>query len=451
MTKAISVLVIDDEPNLVRSIDFSLRDEGMQVHGAYTGKDGIEQTREINPDVVLLDLGLPDVSGIKVLVQLKALYPDLPVIMISAHGDTRSAVKAVKEGAIDYITKPFDIEELALLIRRSTERIRMLREIRFLRERNIETGPLVGSSRKMSLLREAIERVGQSSGKTVLITGPSGTGKALVARALHDFRFSQAPFIEVNCAALPEQLIEAELFGAERGAYTGANQRRSGLIDLADGGTLFLDEIGEIPIHLQAKLLSFLENRIYRPIGAGRERQANVFVVAATNINLKEAVESGKFRADLYYRLNVLPVEIPGLSQRERDVTLLVAHFSELFSKQELCDPIQLEESVLDLLEEYDWPGNIRELKNLMERLTILHPGERIGIDRLPIEFHASDVKSLETKDDYRESVEDHERQIIRDALKESDWRKGLAAEKLGISRHALKRRIQRLNLEESD
>jgi DNA-binding NtrC family response regulator len=368
--------------------------------------------------------------------------------MISAHGDTRSAVKAVKEGAIDYITKPFDVEELVLLIRRSTERIRMLREIRFLRERNTETGPLVGSSKEMSMLRTAIELVGQSSGKTVLITGPSGTGKALVARALHDYRFTNAPFIEVNCAALPEQLIEAELFGAERGAYTGANQRRAGLIDLADGGTLFLDEIGEIPLHLQAKLLSFLENRNYRPVGAGRERQANVFVVAATNRNLKEDVDSGGFRADLFYRLNVLPVDIPGLSQRDRDVILLLTHFSELFAKQEGCEPIQLEDSVLSLLEQYDWPGNIRELKNLMERLTILYPGKQITVDMLPVEFHSGKRGFPEVKDDYREAIEDHERQLILDALKESDWRKGLAAERLGISRHALKRRIQRLNLE---
>ncbi len=451
MSSPISVLVIDDERNLVRSISFSLRDEGMQVSGAYTGKEGMQQAKALSPDVVLLDLGLPDISGIEVLVQLKAQQSDLPVIMISAHGDTRSAVIAVKEGATDYITKPFDLDELVLLIRRSTERIRMLREIRFLRERNTETGPLVGSSKEMTQLRDAIERVGHSSGKTVLVTGPSGTGKALVARALHDIRFSEAPFIEVNCAALPEQLIEAELFGAERGAYTGANQRRSGLIDLADGGTLLLDEIGEIPLHLQAKLLSFLENRNYRAVGAGRERQANVFVVAATNRDLKKEVDAGHFRADLYYRLNVLPIEIPGLSQRDRDVTLLVTHFSEKFALQEGCAAILLEEPILNLLEKYDWPGNIRELKNLMERLTILHPGERIKMSMLPSEFHLSSHFKHAAKDDLKEVVEDHERRLILDALKECDWRKGLAAEILGISRHALKRRIKRLNLESEE
>lgn len=448
MSHSISVLVIDDERNLVRSIRFSLEDEGMQVHGAYTGHEGIEQAKALLPDVVLLDLGLPDISGLHVLTTLKDLFPELPVIMISAHGDTRSAVKAVKEGALDYITKPFDIEELVLLIHRSTERLKMLQEIRFLRERNSETGPLIGTSTEMEELREAVLRVGHSSAKTVLVTGPSGTGKALVARALHDIRFTNAPFIEVNCAALPEQLIEAELFGAERGAYTGANQRRSGLIDLADGGTLFLDEIGEIPLHLQAKLLSFLENRNYRPVGAGRERLANVFVVAATNRNLKDDVDQGSFRADLFYRLNVLPVAVPALNHRDRDIVLLVAHFSEHFGKQEACEPIQLTEDVVNQLEQYDWPGNIRELKNLIERLTILHPGKWIDAHMLPSEFHLPHNAPAASSTGYQQTVEDHERQLILDALKASDWRKGLAAEKLGISRHALKRRIQRLNLE---
>ncbi len=451
MNSSISVLVIDDERNLVRSISFSLRDEGMLVTGAYTGSEGLEQAKISSPDVVLLDLGLPDISGLEVLVKLKAQQPDLPVIMISAHGDTRSAVKAVKVGAIDYITKPFDLDELVLLIRRCTEHMRTLREIKFLRQKNNGTKQLVGDSKEMTLLRDGLERVGNSSGKTVLVTGPSGTGKALVARALHDIRFNDAPFIEVNCATLPEQLIEAELFGAERGAYTGANQRRSGLIDLADGGTLFLDEIGEVPINLQAKLLSFLENRSYRPVGAGRERQANVFVVAATNRNLKTEVDEGRFRADLFYRLNVLPVEIPALAKRHRDVELLVAHFSQQFALQEGCEAIVLNEAMLALLADYNWPGNIRELKNLIERLTILHPGKCIEEAMLPTEFQGLSQIDPHPEGDYREAVEDHERQLIIEALKESGWRKGLAAEKLGISRHALKRRIQRLKLEEAE
>jgi len=449
MNRDISILVIDDERNLVRSIGFSLKDEGMSVTGAYTGADGIHQAKAVSPDVVLLDLGLPDMSGLEVLAQLRQLHPDLPVIMISAHGDTRAAVKAVKEGAIDYITKPFDLDELVLLIRRSAERVRMLHEIRYLREQTAETRSLVGNSREMTLLRDAVERVGRSSGKTVLVIGPSGTGKALVARALHDIRFEDAPFIEVNCATLPEQLIESELFGAEKGAYTGASQRRTGLIDLADGGTLFLDEIGELPLNLQAKLLSFLENRNYRPVGGGRERQADVFIVAATNRELKAEVEAGQFRADLFYRLNVLPIEMPALACREGDLPLLVTHFSEHFARQESCEPTQWDTPVIRLFEEYAWPGNVRELKNLIERMTILHPGNRIDQGMLPAEFHSLNDPSDVREGDYREAVEGHERQLIINALRDAGGRKGLAAEKLGISRHALKRRIQRLHLED--
>jgi DNA-binding NtrC family response regulator len=367
--------------------------------------------------------------------------------MISAHGDTRTAVQAVKQGATDYITKPFDLEELILLIQRSAERVRMQREIHFLRERSIKTQGLVGEHASIDALCEAIGRIGNSSAKTVLVTGPSGTGKALVAKALHDTRFSDAPFIEVNCAALPEQLIEAELFGAEKGAYTGAHRRRSGLIELADGGTLFLDEIGEMPVGLQAKLLSFLENRHYRPVGAGRERQADVFVVAATNRDIKREVDEHRFRADLYYRLNVLPLEVSSLASRGSDVPLLVSHFALFFANQEGCQPIELDQGAAQCLRCYSWPGNVRELKNLIERLTILYPGQAITPAQLPAEFEPAAATATEDSQGIQHSVEDHERVLIEQALNEVGGRKALAADKLGISRHALKRRMQRLKI----
>lgn len=446
MPKTISVLIIDDERNLVRSLGFSLKDENMVVSGAYTGEEGVQKATDENADVILLDLGLPDCSGLEVLPRIKAVQPDIPVIMISAHGDTRAAVKAVKEGAVDYITKPFDLDELVLLIRRSAEQVRMVRELQFLREHHAGTRHLIGNSAVMIELKAMLERVGNSHGRTVLVSGASGTGKALVARGLHDTRFKDAPFIEVNCAALPEQLIEAELFGAERGAYTGANQRRTGLIDLADGGTVFLDEIGEIPLNLQAKLLRFLENRSYRPIGGGRERRADVFVVAATNRELKAEVERGTFRKDLYYRLNVLPIEAPPLSARVGDIPLLVHHFSEGYSSSEGNEVTRWEEDTMACLIRYQWPGNVRELKNLVERLSILHPGKVIRTDMLPPEYRSGVEESEPTS--YAAAVEDRERQLIMNALRDSGGRKGIAAEKLGISRHALKRRIQRLSLE---
>lgn len=444
----VSVLVIDDEHNLVRSIRFALQDQQMSVIGAHTGAEGLAVAEAERPDVILLDLGLPDISGLEVLPQLKAANPEVPVIMISAHGDTRAAVKAVKDGAVDYITKPFDWDELVLLIRRSSEHSRMAKELAFLRSQQTHRSKLVGYSPPMTRLHQMIEQVGGSNAKTLLINGPSGTGKALIARSLHDIRFGDAPFIEVNCAALPEQLIEAELFGAERGAYTGASQRRTGLIGLADGGTLFLDEIGELPLPLQAKLLSFLENRSYRPIGGTRELQAEVLIIAATNRDLKTEVDQGNFRSDLFFRLNVLPIKAPPLSDRPEDVELLINYFSEFFAAQEGCAQPVWSPEVIKRLRHYDWPGNVRELRNLVERMTILYPGEEILPQLLPDEYLGT-VEEEQPSSDYADAVEARERELILEALRETGGRKGQAAERLGISRHALKRRIQRLGIEE--
>ena len=444
----LTVLVIDDEPNLVRSIQFSLNDQNIDFLAAYSGKEGIQEFSTLAPDVVLLDLGLPDMSGLEVLTQLKALSSNTPVIMISAHGDTRTAVKAVKEGALDYITKPFDIDELELLIRRCGKQHRLSKELRFLRSKQIHTQRIIGNSHSTQQLRAMIEQVGSSAARTILISGQSGTGKALIARSLHDVRFDDAPFIEINCAALPEQLIEAELFGAERGAYTGSVQKRDGLISLADNATLFLDEIGEMPLAIQTKLLTFLENRIYRSIGGGKEREANVVVIAATNKDLKEAVDAGTFRADLYYRLNVVPINAPALSERTEDISLLVSFFSELFAKQEGCKPPMWSDEVIFQLQNYSWPGNIRELKNLVERITILYPGQAAGTKHLPNEYCQDTAQSKIDDSNYNSSVEKKERELILNALSKSGGRKGLAAEQLGISRHALKRRIQRLHID---
>lgn len=444
----LNVLVIDDERNLVRSLRFSLQDHGIDITGAYTGTEGVERSKAEQPDLVLLDLGLPDMSGLDVLPLLKANHPDMPILMISAHGDTRAAVKAVKGGALDYITKPFDQDELVMLIKRSTENTRMARELAFLRQQQGSTRTLVGNSGLMQQLRQMLEQIGRSSGRTFLVNGPSGTGKALIARGIHDVRFKDAPFIEINCAALPEQLIEAELFGAERGAYTGANQRRTGLIDLADGGTLFLDEIGELPLPLQSKLLSFLENRTYRPIGGGRERKADVLVIAATNRDLKAEVDAGNFRADLYFRLNVLPVQAPSLNRRIEDVPLLIHHFSDALARQEGAPPVKWSTTSLDTLKRYPWPGNVRELRNLVERMTILHPGQDIQNSQLPEEFRTTTAAEDEQAfEDYNQAVEDKERRLIQAALEETGGRKALAAERLGMSRHALKRRMQRLGM----
>lgn len=268
MDKAL-ILIIDDEKRLVRSLQLALEADSYRIATAYTGGDGIETALDSQPDLVLLDLRLPDFSGLEVLKQLQLQLPACPVVMFSAHGDIKVAIEAVKSGAVDFITKPFDIHELKALISRTLERCRLDREVRFFRERELGEARLIGRSDVMRRLHEDVTRIARSGAKTVLLQGASGTGKTAVAREIHQLsRVASGPFVEVNCAALPEQLLEAELFGAEKGAYTGAHQRRSGLVELANGGTLFLDEIGEMPLPLQAKLLSFLEDHSYRPIGA---------------------------------------------------------------------------------------------------------------------------------------------------------------------------------------
>lgn len=442
----IKVLVIDDEMNLVHSIKFSLKAEGMEVVAGYNGEEGIFLAKRENPDIIFLDLKLPDITGMDVLETLQKEKIDIPVIMISAHGDTRAAVQAVKLGAVDYLTKPFELDELVLLIKRNVERSKLEKEVVFRRQKDTVTNGIVGTSLPIENLNIQIEQIGKSATQKVLITGPSGTGKALVARGLHTMRHGDTSFVEVNCAALPEHLMEAELFGAEKGAYTGSVEKRIGLVELAEGGTLFLDEIGEMSPALQAKLLTLLESGTFRSVGSAREKLASVFVIAATNRDLLAEVEDGNFRRDLFYRLNVVPITVPALKERGDDINLLLDYFIDFFCEQEGQQPVVLSEAIRARLNSYEWPGNVRELKNLMERLTILYPGQDIQMTHLPHEIVQSEINT-ETNSELVDSVEAYEREVIEKVLLEHNGRKGLAAEALGISRHALKRRMQRLNM----
>lgn len=454
-----SILIIDDETNLVRSLSFALEDEGHAVRGAGTGNEGLAAAADVAPDLILLDLKLPDMSGLDVLEKLKAQQCDAQVIMISAHGDTRAAVKAVKLGAADYITKPFDLDDLSMTIRSTLERRHLALELEFRRDASMRDSGLIGDSGAMRELAATIDRVAASAATRILVLGESGTGKALVARAVHAASPRAAgPFIEINCASLPEQLIEAELFGAEKGAYTGAHQRRVGLVALADKGTLFLDEIGELPLPLQAKLLHFLENGQYRAIGSGRTQTADVRVVAATNRDLAAAARDGSFREDLYFRLNVIQLNIPALRDRVSDVPVLVEHFSRTFARAGGSVPISLSAEACEALQAYRWPGNVRELKNLIERLSILHPGAVIALAALPPEIAgaATAVPSVAPvaalphtgTANIGDALASQEREMMLAALREAGGHKGNAAERLGISRHAFKRRLQRLGLD---
>ncbi|GAB3449439.1 sigma-54-dependent transcriptional regulator [Insolitispirillum peregrinum] len=449
MLNGISVLLIDDEAPFVRSLSYALRQQGMQVTGVHDCQSALDALTTAHPDIALVDLRMPGIDGMGTMERLRAHSPDLPMIMISAHGDTRMAVQAVKAGAADYLTKPFELDELLHCISGTLDRDRLHSEVSYHRQRAISETGLIGDSARMGQLRETVARVAASSTARVLLFGESGTGKALVARALHtqSSRRDQA-FVEVNCAALPEQLIEAELFGAERGAYTGAHQKRTGLVTLADGGTLFLDEIGELPLPLQAKLLHFLENGTYRTVGGTKTLQADVRVVAATNRDLAKAVSAGGFREDLFYRLNVIQIPVPPLRERDDDVILLAEHFAAHYAAQEGVSAIRLPDPVKDILRSHPWPGNVRELKNLIERLTILLPGRDVSVDDLPGDVQdALPVSDSPASDGIADQLERAERQLLLDALNQNGGHKARAAEHLGISRHALKRRLQRLGL----
>lgn len=441
------ILIIDDEQSFVRSLMFALEETDIEAVCAYSGEDGLAVVARECPDIVLLDLRLPGIGGMEVLEALTREHPGLPVVMISAHGDTRAAVQAAKAGAADYLTKPFALDELLHLIGNTTERIRMRSELDYHRDRaaSASASGLVGDSETMAQLWQTIQRVAASSAGRILLQGESGTGKALVARAIHSSspRTAEA-FVEINCAALPDQLIEAELFGSEKGAYTGAHQTRIGLVALADGGTLFLDEVGELPLLLQAKLLHFLEDGSYRPLGSNRPRTANARIIAATNRPLEAEVREGRFREDLFFRLHVIELLIPPLRERGNDIDLMLEQFAEIQAREERCQPIHYALETLEHLRHYAWPGNVRELKNLVERLTILYPGQLIEPSHLPVEMQRDDLHP----DYLGERMRCTERQIVMDALSETGGHKGKAAEFLGLSRHAFKRRLQRLGLD---
>lgn len=442
----IHVLIVDDEEALVRSLSYALRAEGMRISAANSGEAALEllSGEHTDIDIVLLDLGLPGIDGIATLEGLRQRHAHLPVIMISAHGDTRAAVQAVKSGATDYLTKPFELDELLAVIA-TTLALVQVPEAPGQGEVSADLAAgLLGHSPAMRALHEAVQRIARSSATRILLLGESGTGKTLVAQALHNHSARAAQgFVEVNCAALPEQLIEAELFGSEKGAYTGAHQKRAGLVSQANGGTLFLDEIGELPLALQAKLLHFLENGSYRAVGANAASHADVRVVAATNRDLAEDVRLGRFREDLFYRLNVITLDIPALRERGEDVLLLAQHFARRQAAEEGVEPIRFAADSATALVHHRWPGNVRELKNLVERLTILSPGQLISLDLLPLPPPGGQDAPQVLGD----QLERAERDLVSDALSRTAGHKGLAANLLGISRHALKRRLQRLGL----
>ncbi len=445
------VYVCDDEMLIRLWLVEHLAEHGYASEAYETGTELIEATERRPPDLVLLDLRLPDGSGIDFLVRLKELDPQLPVIMISAHGEIETAVTAVRSGAHHFLEKPVDLVELFLLVEQAMEAKRLVVELDRHREQNrwqFADVSLVGVSTAMREVADLITRLGgRRSAATVLIRGDSGTGKDVVARAIHaqSPRCGQ-PFIAVNCTVLPEKLVESELFGHEAGAFTDARKAKKGLFELAHGGTVFLDEIGDMPRAAQSKLLDFLENRRFRRVGGVRDHEVDVQVVAATNRDLEAAVAAGDFREDLFYRLNVIPITLPPLRERREDVGPLALHFV-----QSICDEMSIPHRSISLealraLEEHDWPGNARELRNLLERVLFLQDDVEIRLDHIPREIarrSASGQRSVILPRGGL-ALQDVERELISQALERSSGNKSEAARLLGISRDTLRYRMDK-------
>jgi DNA-binding NtrC family response regulator len=452
-----SILVIDDEEIIREALEALLSAEGYRVTTAATGRAGIDALGAKPVDAVLLDLMLPDMNGIEVLDEIRRTDDELPVIMITAYGTIESAVAATKQGAFYYFTKPFKNDEVLAVLRNAIERRRLVRENRELRDR-LRAGAhrfdeIIGGSGKMKSLFDLIARAAPSRA-TVLVQGESGTGKELVARAFHR-RSARAdkPFVTVNSGNLPPDLLESNLFGHVKGAFTGAVFPKKGLFELADKGTIFFDEIGNIPIDTQSKLLRVIQEREFMRLGGVDMIKVDVRIIAATNVSLREMTAAGKFREDLFYRLNVITVELPPLRDRREDIPLLVHHFLDKYTEESRRDTLILSPEAMDRLMVYDWPGNVRELENVMERAVVLCSGREIGVDLLP--DHVSGLPGVNEPNvvipadgiQFREVIIGHERRYIEAALEAAGGVQKKAAELLHIKPTTLNEMMKRYDI----
>ncbi len=464
-----SILVVDDEVNIGRVLAAMLRREGFKVKAVLDGAEAMAELKLRPWSLVISDLKMPRVDGDQLLEHIQEHYPDTPVIIITAHGSIGSAVEALKKGAFDYITKPFEAEEIRAAVEKAV-RARALNASALHGAGRGGAGStlsgrygMVGDAPAMREIYRVIERVA-SQPSTVLITGESGTGKELIARALHAHGSrADRPFIRINCAAIPSNLIESELFGYEKGAFTGAEHTKPGRFELADKGTLFLDEIGEIPLEMQVKLLRALQESEFERVGGIKTLRVDVRLVAATNRNLQEAIEDGSFREDLYYRLNVVPLRLPPLRERTADIPLLVEHFIEKYNARLSRAVRGVSEAALELLQRYPWPGNIRELENVIERTLLFADNDVIDEDDLPPDLKASDADGLPIpalhlpapsgegglKDVIREATTRVEREYIVRALEETGGNVTQSAKMLKISRKSLQNKMKEFGLRE--
>jgi DNA-binding NtrC family response regulator len=461
------VLVVEDEKILGESIGIYLERHGHTAAIARSGEDGLRLAEEASPDVAIVDLWLPGMNGLEVLSRLRAVSPGTEVIMMTAHAAVASAVDAMRRGAFDYLAKPLDLDELRVVVDKALAHVRMNRELSYLKARGAagsSVHQILGDSPKIRALRAEVEHIasldaGGAGGPTVLLRGETGTGKGLLARAIH-YQSPRAagPFVEINCAAIPSSLLEAELFGYERGAYTDARTAKPGLFESAEGGTLFLDEIGHMDPALQVKLLKAIEDKAVRRLGGLRTKTVQARIVTATNRDLEAAIAEGAFRQDLYFRINVLTVEIPPLRERGADITLLARHFLDQFARQYARPPRSLSPEAEAALLAYAWPGNVRELAHVMERAALLPGGPVVRVEDLGIAGSrpASPPAPVVVAADGRIQVdfslggivlEEVERQLIVEALRAAANNKTQAAQLLGISRDTLRYRMEKYQL----
>jgi two-component system NtrC family response regulator len=459
-----TILVVDDEPNYLIILTEILRDEGFEVFAAENGEKALDIVRTTDLDLVLTDMQMPVMGGMELLRQVKAINHDLPVIMLTAYGEVEKAVAAMRDGAFNYLTKPFKNDELLANIAKAVEHYSLLRENIRLRsevKKRYSFAEMIGKNKQMQLLFSMIEKVAPTPA-SVLITGESGTGKELVARAIHNYSpRDKEPFISVNCAALPESLLESELFGHEKGAFTGAIALRKGRFELADRGTLFLDEIGEMALSLQAKLLRILQEKTFQRVGGAQEQKVDVRIVAATNKDLKAEVEAGRFREDLYYRLNVLHLHLPPLRERLDDIPLLAEHFVSKFARQLNQPELKISPTTLRFLTTLPWEGNIRELENTIERASILCVNntifpEDVQPDRSSAKVAAPLSQSFNPDDlvppgtalpDMLDAIEE---KALRNALIKADFVQTKAAEALGITKSLLQYKMKKFRIKKN-
>ena len=447
-----TILVVDDEGSILQSLEGILSDEGYETVCVKSGTEALDKIEEAIPDLVLLDIWMPGLDGIKTLEKIKQTYPQVQVVMMSGHGNIETAVKATKMGAYDFIEKPLSLEKLLLAVKNALDYYRLEEEINLLKEKDRNKYNIIGESGAIRELKEQL-RIVAPTNAWVLISGENGTGKELVAHNIHQLsNRSGKPMVEVNCAAIPEDLIESELFGHEKGAFTGALTMKKGKFDLAHEGTLFLDEIGDMSLKAQSKTLRILQEQKFERVGGAKTIHVDVRVIAATNKDLEAEIEKGAFRDDLYFRLNVIPMRVPPLKERVEDIPSLVQVFVDEFSMSTNIEPKEVSPEALEMLQRYDWPGNVRELRNLVERLMIMVPGRIIGKKDIPAPFNKGAAVNGELTgalqaDSLKEAKGKFERAFIEAKLKEFDGNISQTAEAIGVERSNLHRKIKGYDL----